>query len=345
MRLEPGRRVLIRRGSYARVVVGSRFTGRAPSAGSLLGAGVAFAALVAAPFALAVGPAAAGSPGRAFAVGIRSVRLVDANRSIRLPDGRRIPRTLVTVLRYPAPGAPAPVDRLDATPARAAGPFPLIVFGHGYAATPATYSRLLNAWAAAGYVVAAPVFPLENARAPGGPDESDLVNEPRDVRFVISRLLTASAERGPLHDLIDRTEIAVAGQSDGAEAAYAAAYDRGYRDGRVDAAVILSGAQLGSAGFAFASHSPPLLAVQGTADTINPPRYTRIFFARTPRPKFLLTLVGAGHLPPYTRQQPQLRIVERVSLAFLDRYLKGDTTAQLAAAAEVPGVARLTSDP
>src|SRR6476469_7805203 len=75
----------------------------------------------------------------------------------------------------------------------AGGPHPLIVFAHGFALTPGTYSRLLRAWTRAGYVVAAPVFPLEDANAPGGPDESDLINEPQDVSVVISRLLTASA--------------------------------------------------------------------------------------------------------------------------------------------------------
>jgi Phosphodiester glycosidase len=40
------------------------------------------------------------------------------------------------------------------------------------------------------------------------------------------------------------------------------------------------------------------------------------------RPKFLLELLGAPHLPPYTDEQPQLGIVEHVTTAFLDRYLK-----------------------
>ncbi len=81
-------------------------------------------------------------------------------------------------------------------PTRATGPLPLIVFGHGFAVTPAYYFRLLRAWARAGYVVAAPVFPLENANAPGGPNESDLVNQPRDMSFVITSMLT-QRERSP----------------------------------------------------------------------------------------------------------------------------------------------------
>ncbi len=62
---------------------------------------------------------------------------------------------------------------------------------------------------------------------PGGPDESDLVNQPADMRFVISRMLAASsAGSGPLAGLIDPTQIAVTGQSDGGDTALAVAYDR-----------------------------------------------------------------------------------------------------------------------
>ena len=301
-------------------------------------------AAVACAFAGGAGGQRAAEP--PFAVGLRTVRLVDAHRSIRLPDGKTVPRTLVTVIRYPAQGSPSGGDLPGAPPARASGPFPLIVFGHGFAVTPAVYARLLRAWAGAGYIVAAPVFPLENANAPGGPNESDLVNQPADLRFVISRLLGANtAASSPLRGMIDPTRIAVAGQSDGGETALAAAYDRGFRDSRIRAAVVLSGSQLPGVDFAFPRPSPALLAVQGTADTINPPSLTAAYYAKAPAPKFLLSLIGASHLGPYTDEQPQLGVVERVTIAFLDHYLEQKPLAPLLAAGAVPGIARLTADP
>ncbi len=281
-------------------------------------------------------PSAARRP--PFAIGRRVVTFVDRSRRVRFPGGRPAPRRLVTLVRFPA-------TRRGGPPDRAAGPFPLVVFGHGFAVTPEIYGAMLDAWARAGYVVAAPVFPLENADAPGGPDESDLVNQPRDMSLVITRLLTADAvPGGALAGLIAPRAIAVAGQSDGGETALAVAYDRYYRDSRVRAAIILSGAVIpGVGGFDFPPGSPPLLATQGTADTINPPRLTRQFFDLAPRPKYLLTLFGASHLGPYTDAQPQLGVVERVSVAFLDQYLKNapGAAARLAGAGNVPGIARL----
>lgn len=288
------------------------------------------------------------SPPSSYAVGLRVLRLVDTSRTIELPNGTSEPRTLYTEVRYPALGAPGGSDLPDAPSARADGPFPLVIFGHGFDVTPALYARLLQSWARAGYVVAAPVFPLENADAPGGPDESDLINQPADMRFVISRMLAASAGSGPLAGLIDPKRIAVAGQSDGGDTALAVAYDPAYRDPRVSAAVILSGAEIpGAGGFAFPPGGPPLLATQGTADTVNPPSATNAFFDAAQRPKYLLSLIGAEHLPPYSDQQPQLAIVERVSIAFLDGYLehRPGVLRRLVSLGSVPGIASILAEP
>jgi dienelactone hydrolase len=261
-----------------------------------------------------VARAPAPAPKPPFSVAELTLRLVDRRRG----------RTLITYVRYP----------------RSPGRFPLIVFGHGFTQTPAPYSALLQYWARAGYVVAAPVFPFENANAPGGPNENDLVNQPADVSFVISRLLGRRD--------VNRSEVAVAGHSDGGETALAVAYDVHFRDRRVRAAVILSGAKIpGVGGFEFPAGSPPLLASQGTADPINPPSFTFQFYDAARAPKYLLTLLGASHLPPYTGEQPQDGIVERVSTAFLDLYLKREQGAarRMRRDGDVPGLAQLSAAP
>jgi fermentation-respiration switch protein FrsA (DUF1100 family) len=276
---------------------------------------------------LVVGINTAAGRGWRRGIELRSFRFVDSSRVARFRNGERGPRRLLTYVRYPSAGR---------------GPFPLVVFAHGFQSTPATYTRLLDAWARAGYVVAAPVFPVENASAPGGPDESDLINEPTDISFVMSQLLVADASpTSPLYGLIDRAQIAVAGHSDGAEAALAVAYDHRFADPRIRAAVILSGAELGGRTTWFGPGSPPLLAVQGTADPINPPRFAKQFFRAAPRPKFLLELIGGGHLPPYTTDAHELAVVEDVTIAFLNHYLKEASIHALLTAAIDPGLTRL----
>jgi fermentation-respiration switch protein FrsA (DUF1100 family) len=288
------------------------------------GAFVLAASVVGVPSATATS-----APASAREIDVHVFRFVDADRTIALPNGAHRHRVVVTIVRYPSTG----------------GPFPLVVFGHGFALTPASYAPLLRAWTEAGYVVAAPIFPLGNANAPGGPNESDLVNQPADMRLAITRLLALnSRSNGVLHGRIDPQRIAIAGHSDGAETALAVAYDSRYRDPRVDAAVILSGAEMTGMG-AFPRHGPPLLAMQGTADTTNSPSNTLGYYRQATRPKFLVLLIGASHRPPYTSQEPQLRIVERVTIAFLDHYLAHAPLHSLVLAARNPGLSSLEMAP
>jgi len=284
-----------------------------------------------------------------FAVGERTITFVDRSRTVRFPGRPAEPRTLVTVIRYPAQGPRSGADLSNAPPVRSAGRFPLVIFGHGFAVTPTPYAPLLRAWARAGYVVAAPIFPLGNANAPGGPNESDIINQPGDMSFVITQMLELDGTpHSFFQGLIAPHEIAVSGQSDGGETALAVAYDRHFLDRRVRAAVIMSGAEIPGVGaFDFPAPSPPLLATQGTADTTNQPRFTYAFFDIAPRPKFLLSLLGASHLPPYTSEEPQLRIVERVTTSFLNRYLKNGKLAlnRMVAAGNVRGVAAIQAEP
>lgn len=259
--------------------------------------------LLGAPARSSAGDATAVAP---FRIGIRALTIVE-HRTMRLASGRIVPRTLETYVRYPEGGP---------------GRYPLVVFAHGLNVTPHPYAPLLNAITRAGFVVAAPVFPLTNAHALGGADESDLLSQPGDMSAVITRMIRDSRRAGTeFSGLIDGREVAVAGQSDGGITSLLSGYNRRFRDSRVRAVIVMSGAAPSVGTYDFAPGSPPLLAMQGTADTTNLPKNTYKFFAEAAPPKFLLRLLGARHLPPYTSEQPQLGIVERTAVAFLNRYL------------------------
>lgn len=284
-------------------------------------------------------PQSSVTPHAPFAVGITVLRLADRFRRIA-----RNPRILVTVVRYPALGTPSDADLRGARPATPAGPFPLVVLAHGYRLAPYTYTHLLRAWARAGYVVAAPYFPLTNADA-RLVDRSDVINQPQDLHFVIARLLASRS--APLSGLIDRNRIALAGHSDGVDSALAVAYTQ-RRDPRIRAAIGFSGAEIAAfTGFPGPTRDIPLLAVQGTADSVNSPSGTYSYFTAAPRPKYLLKLLGAEHTSPYQDAQPYLAIVEHVSIAFLDQYVKNRRAAsrRLTENGDIPGRSTLQSDP
>ncbi len=115
-------------------------------------------------------------------------------------------RRLVTEIMYPlAHGS-------GSTPVR--GPLPLLLFAPGYSQCVYEYSDLLRSWASAGYVVAGVNFPVTNCQTGGS--EADLVNQPQDMSYLLSTLLQLSAQPGdPLSGLLDSSEVATAGQSDG----------------------------------------------------------------------------------------------------------------------------------
>jgi predicted dienelactone hydrolase len=82
-----------------------------------------------------------------------------------------------------------PVRRMEGTvwhPANNAhGPYPLIVYSHGFSASTAAGAYLAEHLASFGNVVVAVNYPLTNWNAPGGPNVKDVVNQPADVSFLI----------------------------------------------------------------------------------------------------------------------------------------------------------------
>jgi dienelactone hydrolase len=220
-----------------------------------------------------------------------------------------------------------------------------MVFAPGFRQCARSYSDLLAQWATAGYVVAAVDFPLTSCATPS-PDEADLANQPADVAFVIRRLLELSGNRGSrLAGLIDPAEIAVSGHSDGGDTVAAVAAATCCRDRQVRAAVVLAGAEWPPLpGRWFAGPAPPMLFVQGTADTWNfPAASEQLYRADTTGWRYYLNLPGADHFAPYEGDGTPEPIVARVTIDFLDYYLLGeqDRLGAMRRASKVPGVAEM----
>ena len=195
-------------------------------------------------------------------------------------------------------------------------------------------------------MVAAPTYPLTDPSAPGGVNESDIVNHPADLRFVISALRAGAGDpHSPLHSVLNPREVAVAGQSDGGDVSLAVAANTCCRDTAVKAAMILSGAELTAFGGTYyvARRSVPLLVAQGSDDTINVPGCSTQLYDQAPPPKYYLEMTGAPHLPPYIDPGPTRRGIELATIAFLNAFLKHHPAALARARRGIPAGETLTS--
>jgi dienelactone hydrolase len=253
-------------------------------------------------------------------------------------------RILPVLVRYPETQQSG-TARAGSVPG--VGAFPLVVFAPGYLQCGDVYSDLLTHWASAGYVVAVINFPQTNCHTVN-PNESDLIHQPEDVGAVIGRLEGLSQQaQGPLAGLIDASRVAVAGHSDGGDTVAAMAAMSCCRYPALRAVIVLAGAEWPAfTGRWFGAPTPPMLFVQGAADTINPPAASmQLYEADSTGLRYYLNLYGAQHLAPYEGDQPPEPIVAQVTIDFLDEYLSGsgDENSAMDSAGTVPGVAHLVS--
>ncbi|HUY06101.1 MAG TPA: hypothetical protein VMU99_02420 [Acidimicrobiales bacterium] len=254
-------------------------------------------------------------------VGIARCTFFDSARSTLnyLNNTTKKGRLLITEVRYPTLSPTKGLSETpDAHPALRHGPFPMVVFGHGYALTPDTYAKLLDHWVEAGFVVVAPLFPdtsegsvanisVANSFLP----EADDINQPGDMAFVTKEMLNSSGATSLLcpiaHGLISRTKIALAGQSDGATTAVALGYDPKYRVASLQyrAVIDLSGELFGAGTLtpdvlSVTRRSPALFVSQSATDTCNPPQFSlAIYNGVHMNRKWFLKIAAAHHLPPY----------------------------------------------
>lgn len=230
-------------------------------------------------------------------------------------------------------------------PSDAAGPFPVVVFAHGFQIGPAPYAHLCETLAAAGYVVAAPSFPLTDGTVAGSRlDRGDLPNQAADVAFVITNVVAAGGGPGPLSGRVDGTKVGVVGHSDGADTALDVGYYPGRTDPRVRAVVALApDAMTGPGGSVGAG--TPLLLEHGDRDSIVPFSNSRTVFGQVRSHRLFLVLNGADHLPPVQGAAPWAPVLEDVAVAFLDRYVAGRTTTDdaIVERGRHPGVATIES--
>jgi hypothetical protein len=297
------------------------------------------------------------------------------------PTGEALPgRVLKTEVRYPTLAGSADTEKFDARPTTVGGPYPVIVFAHGWDTEPSDYHGMLDSWVKAGFVVVSPIFPDENSNAvsaAGGPDssaavteENDVYNEPGDIVYVLKQLesITTDGWGTTLKGVLNLSDVGLAGQSDGANVVAALAYAPGlyklYAKLRVapKAVAVMSGYAWsyipdGQAGnYTASASSPALLQIQSDADGCVPPDGgpstappTSLFAALQTglTSKWWVTLLGADHLEPFVRPSRWSPVVDAVTTQFFELELgwrsSSLSASSIQSAGTVSGVAQVST--
>jgi dienelactone hydrolase len=200
-----------------------------------------------------------------YEAGTLELTFEDASRPIAATEKHPAApsRRLVTTLYYPSRRT-----LLPPAPAADGGPFPLLMYSHGYSSTRNEGAPVATHAASHGYIVVAPDFPLTNMGAnDGAPDIEDTVNQPGDVSFLIDQLLALSKD--PAHVLanaVDETRIGALGVSLGGLTTLLVSLHPQLHDPRIRVAMpIAAPSSFFAQGF-YHTREVPLLLLHGDID-------------------------------------------------------------------------------
>ena len=252
------------------------------------------AAIVGGGLLVGATPAPAGTTGAPTSTRSMETTFVDDGRDRELP----------TTITYPA-------DPEE--------PLPLIVLAHGNSGHPSKFVELMNAWAGAGYVVAAPAFPSNGT--------GDVRGQVEDMSFVIDEVLALSAQPdNEITALVDERHIGAAGLSLGGGTVYGLVFNTCCRDKRIDAVVLMSTLRVTLTGGKEKFPPLPTMMIAGDADPVA--RVTVNTYPLLSPPKWMVMLHGGTHSEPFEdTPDPADDVVREITAAFWDRYLKNDSPA------------------
>ncbi|WP_255948364.1 alpha/beta hydrolase family protein [Streptomyces odontomachi] len=244
----------------------------AAGAAMVLGAGSALGAT-------AGSSSSQGAPTQTFALGVREFAW------------SRGDRRLTTRIWYPsATGTPGGTPVRDAPIAD--GVFPVAEWSHGLGGNPEVYLAEILPLAAAGFVVAAPVFPTTSTGTEGNIQDVYNGNQSKDVSQVITNTLALNTTSGdPFAGHLDTAVgVGVAGHSLGGMTTHGLL--TAWPDARIKAAVPFACVDMGNPTGEVQAN---VLFIHGDQDPTCPYTSARQAYAELAAPKAFLTHLGQNH--------------------------------------------------
>ncbi|MCB1616240.1 MAG: hypothetical protein KDI30_09525, partial [Pseudomonadales bacterium] len=176
------------------------------------------------------------------------------------------------------------------------GPYPLIVYSHGFMSFHQEGEYIARFMASHGYVVAAADFPSTNYFAPGGPDLKDVVNQPGDVSFIIDYILSMNDDSTSiLAGKIDAERIAAVGLSLGGMTTELVTFHPDLGDKRIKAAVSIAGPSAMFTERFFTFTDVPFMMIAGDIDAMVPYKKNAAPITQKDRDSILVTIRGGSH--------------------------------------------------
>ena len=180
------------------------------------------------------------------------------------------------------------IDAHVGPPASTKGPFPVVLFSHGYGGERLYYSHLLAGIASWGYVVVSADY-LERGLAAQALKSTAKPSAAKDSAVMDSSLTAvehaSSDPSSPLSGVADPKLVAAVGHSAGGGTAFGALAAPAVR-------TAVGWAPLGPAGTPSAK---PVMLIGAVGDTVVPPARVRATYASFRGPKALVEISGEGH--------------------------------------------------
>jgi len=235
-----------------------------------------------------------------FGVGVITRTFYDTSR--KTPSAGSFPeetsRTLVTEIWYPSIEGTSSEPVRNGAPELREAPYPLIIFAHGAMSFRTQSTFLCKHLASHGYVVFSPDFPLSSFKKFANMNPADVINQSRDVSFLITKALEMSRTEGDiLYNMISSEKIGVTGHSLGGLTSILAGFYEGLKDERIRAVAPISPFACFLKKEVFEGKSLPFLIIGGDKDMfVSFDTNIERIYEYAEAPKFMILLKNGTHL-------------------------------------------------